>query len=320
MLALDGSVTPYLPTKEILAALESGPAVDLPPTVLASRLRGRLASLHGVTPDRIALFPHDATRFQRLAAICPSAPWVVYSPGTSLEPGQSLQSPILEIERNARWRIGAEQIAATPPGSISLVVTPNDPTGNAIGLPAVAQLAHRAALLVLDERSAEMQRRSMIPMVEEFESIVLLRSFSDWAGLGGQAPGYAITTARIAAALDRASEVDCAGLIAAAAAVANADKLDAIAQRVRLERQRLYRMLRKLNMLIPYPSEAGYVLAKVVRGERDQMARELSMRSIATYAPQEERLLDTLRFSAISPVATRQLQNALIDIGRTVLD
>ncbi len=131
-------------------------------------------------------------------------------------------------------------------------MTPNDPTGNAIGVTTAAQLGRQCRLLVLDERSAEMQRRSMIPLVEEFDSIVLLRSFADWAGLGATAPGYAISTSRIAGAIDRSDELGTSGLQAALAAVSNASKLDAIAHRVRIERLRLYRMLRKLNFLTPY--------------------------------------------------------------------
>jgi histidinol-phosphate/aromatic aminotransferase/cobyric acid decarboxylase-like protein len=95
--------------------------------------------------------------------------------------------------------------------------------------------------------------------------------------------------------------------------------LDAIAHRVRLERLRLYRMLRKLNFLSPFPSDAGYVLAEVTRGDRDEIALALSERGISVYAPPQHMLARTLRFSAISPAATRQLQTALVDISRTVL-
>ncbi|MEZ4531790.1 MAG: hypothetical protein R2855_12310 [Thermomicrobiales bacterium] len=53
---------------------------------------------------------------------------MTYSPG-----GHSLGSPAsLSIERDRRFRIDTAQIEATPRGSVALVMTPNDPTGNAI--------------------------------------------------------------------------------------------------------------------------------------------------------------------------------------------
>ncbi len=320
MLALDGSISPYLPTKEILRAIEAASIGEHSPETLARMLRERLALLHGVTPSRIAVFPQDERRLDRLAWLQPGVPWVVYPPVTQTSGLETNAFETIEVERNLHFRIEAEQIRETPPGSVSLVITPNDPTGNALSATTAAQLGQRSSLLVLDERSAEMQRRSMIPLVEEFDSIVLMRSFSDWAGLGADVPGYAITTNRMAAAIDRSTELETPGLHAALAAVSNASTLDAIAYRVRIERQRLYRMLRKLNFLTPLPSSAGYILARVIRGERDMIARALAERGIAVYAPPQERLLQTLRFSAISPVATRELQDALIAISRTELD
>ena len=320
MLALDGSVSPYLPTQEILDALEATALHELDVTDLARMLRGRLALLYGISIDRIALMPNDASRMDQLRALRPKSPLAVFSPNEPVPSGFHRASEVIDISRADRFRIESSQIEETPLGSIALVVTPNDPTGNAVSLTTAAQLARRAGLLVLDERSAEMQRRSMIPLVEEFESIVLMRSFSDWAGLGTNAPAYAITTNHIARAIDRSTELCIHGLRGALAAVSNAPKLDAVAQRVRLERLRLFRMLRKLNFLAPYPSDAGYVLAAITRGERETIAHALAERGIAVYCPDHPRLRQTLRFSAISPAATRQLQTALVDINRTVFD
>lgn len=317
MLALDGSIAPYLPTREILAAIEQGSEETLSAATSARMLRDRLATLHGISSDRIALFPHDDDRLIGIAAIRPLAPWLVFEPGLPSLGLSALTQDICAIERNDRFRIESEQIAAMPGGAVALVMTPNDPTGTSLSVAQAAQLARRCALLVLDERSAEMQRRSMIPLVEEFDSIVLLRSFSDWAGLGANVPGYAIGTNRIAAAIDRSDQLDAYGLRAALAAVSNSAALDAIAHRVRLERLRLYRMLRKLNFLAPYPSDAGYVLARVTRGNRDQIARALLDRDIAVFSPQQPRLQETLRFTAVSPAATQKLQSALIDIARS---
>ncbi len=319
MLVLDGSVSPYLPPREILEASHADVLENRGPAELARILRERLALLHGVAPARIALVPDDATRLDGLVRSRSARPLVSYIPTAFSEPQTCRSIEQMAIERTDRFRIEDEQIAATPRGSTVLVMTPNQPTGNAIGLTAAAQLARRSDLLILDERSAEMQRRSMIPLVEEFDSIVLMRSFADWAGLGPEAPAYAITARRIAAAMDRSDELPAAGLRAALAAVSNAPKLDAIAHRIRLERMRLFRMLRKLNYLAPFPSDAGYVLAEVTRGDRDTIAAGLMERGIIAHAPIDPRLRQTLRFSAISPVATARLQHALIDINRTML-
>jgi len=320
VLVLDGSLSPYLPPRELLNAPADELLADRGVPELARMLRERLAHLHAIAPSRIALFPDHPAGLRRLAESRAGSPIVEYGPTLSEWSNLPPLSEAIVIERSDRFRIERAQIEATPPGSMALVMTPNDPTGNAIGLTTAAQLAHRAGRLILDERSAEMQRRSMIPLVEEFDSIVLLRSFRAWAGLDHEALSYAISTDQIVSSVDASEELSVPGLLAALAAVRHANKLDAIAHRVRLERLRLYRMLRKLNFLVPFPSDAGYVLAAVTRGDRDTIAEALRERGIAAFAPQHPRLAHTLRFAAVSPAATTRLQHALVDINRTVLD
>ena len=92
------------------------------------------------------------------------------------------------------------------------------------------------------------------------------------------------------------------------------------AHRVRLERMRLYRMLRKLNFLRPFPSDGASVLAEVTRGDRDEVAAALVERGIVVHCPRMARLQQTLRFSAISPLATRQLQAASVEISRILVN
>ena len=320
LLMLDGSVSPYLPPSEMLDEHPGDRFAGRDAGELARMLRDRLSLLHNISPARIALFPDDDNRLHRIVVANSGRPLVSYSPVSPEWRGLPQLGETLSIERGDRFQIDQAQIEATPPGATALVMTPNDPTGTATGLATAAHLARRAGLLVLDERSAEMQRRSMIPLVEEFDSIVLLRSFRDWAGLDHEAPAYAITTSRIAEQVDAPGELSIPGLQVALTAMSNAPRLDAIAHRVRLERLRLFRMLRKLNLVAPFASDAGYVLAEVTRGNRDEIAAALLQRGIAAYSPLDPRLAHTLRFSAISPVATRRLQLALTDIGRTLRD
>lgn len=316
MLLLDGSVTPYLPTQKVLQALEAPP--ERTPAELALMLRDRLALLHGISARRIALLPNDGRVHSSFVKLRPESPVAWYPPTARITVDLPIDQ-VIAIERSTRFRIESAQVDRTPSGATAVVITPNDPTGNAISLTTAAALARRAGLLVIEEQSAEMQRRSSIPLVSEFESIALVRSFSDWAGLGVSSPAYAITTPCIAAAIDRSSELDATGLQGALAAVSNAAQLDAVAHRVRLERLRLYRMLRKLNFLRPFPSDAGFVLAEITRGDRESVARALFEREISVFAPAQPELRQTLRFAAISPVATRRLQQALVEISRDVI-
>ncbi|HYO29606.1 MAG TPA: aminotransferase class I/II-fold pyridoxal phosphate-dependent enzyme, partial [Thermomicrobiales bacterium] len=103
-----------------------------------------------------------------------------------------------------------------------------------------------------------------------------------------------------------------------AAALATFDDLDwvmAMVRRVREERSRLYRMLRKLNMVQPLPSWAGFLLTRVERGDAGLVADALAERGILVARPDSPELGNYLRVSAGRPEDTDALRKALIEIG-----
>jgi hypothetical protein len=55
-----------------------------------------------------------------------------------------------------------------------------------------------------------------------------------------------------------------------------------------------------------------------MRGDRETVEAALAERDISVFAPPQPQLLDTLRFTAISPAATRKLQAALVEVSRLV--
>jgi histidinol-phosphate/aromatic aminotransferase/cobyric acid decarboxylase-like protein len=83
--------------------------------------------------------------------------------------------------------------------------------------------------------------------------------------------------------------------------------------RVREEKSRLYRTLRKLNMVRPLPSWANFVLVRVERGERDYYVRELAERSIVVHRPAQPELEQFFRVSATNAEQTHALKVALIE-------
>jgi histidinol-phosphate aminotransferase len=102
------------------------------------------------------------------------------------------------------------------------------------------------------------------------------------------------------------------------AALATLDDLpwvEVTVRRVREERSRLFRMLRKLNMLRPFPSWANFVLARFERGSAGYFGGELAARGISVHHPEQVGLGDCVRISATTPDQTDALKRALIEIA-----
>ena len=83
--------------------------------------------------------------------------------------------------------------------------------------------------------------------------------------------------------------------------------------RVREEKSRLYRTLRKLNMIRPHPSWANFMLARIERGDPDMFEHALRDRAIVIHRPPHPELSNCFRISATTPEATGALKEALIE-------
>jgi histidinol-phosphate aminotransferase len=84
-----------------------------------------------------------------------------------------------------------------PPVRLVVAVNPNDATGTAIELPDLARLAERAracgALLLVDEAFHHYCDVTALPLLDDFENVVVTRTFSKAFGLAAARLGVVIT-------------------------------------------------------------------------------------------------------------------------------
>lgn len=320
---LDLLPNPYGPSLHALEVLAADEALLGPADDRQNRLRQRLAERLGVGGDRLFLANGMADLLASvLLRLRGGGPLVLFPP---CDPTVSRQASIhgvevVEVRRDPTFALGldAETASDLPDGATAFVGSPNDPTGTILGPQEAVRLARSCDLVLIDERHGEYGGRTLLPLAREFDNLVVLRSFETWAGLASLPFAYAVGPPRVVAELD---EVGRAGGVAAGAAVAALATLDdlpyveATVRRVREERGRLFRTLRKLNMLRPFPSWGNFVLGRFERGSADFFVEELAHRGILVHRPVSGGLRDCIRVSATVPEQTDRLKRALIEIA-----
>jgi len=112
--------------------------------------------------------------------------------------------------------------------------------------------------------------------------------------------------------------ITTAALVAAEATLDDLPYIESTVLRVREEKARLFRTLRKLNMIRPYVSWANFLLARIERGDIEEFQKELVRRDLHLYRPEDPLLNDYFRISATTAEATSALKNALIDVAATL--
>jgi imidazoleglycerol-phosphate dehydratase len=149
--------------------------------------------------------------------------------------------------------------------------------------------------------------------------LIVLRTFSKWAGLAGLRVGYGAFPEWLLPTLWKAKQPYNVNVAASAAAIASLQDSDALAEtvaRLIAERERLARELGRLSFLQPYPSWANFLLCKVLSAAQPGdkgiysgagLKEALSCQGIMVRYFDTPRLWDYIRISAGRPEDTEKL-------------
>jgi histidinol-phosphate aminotransferase len=155
-----------------------------------------------------------------------------------------------------------EALAAAP--DVIFVCSPNNPTGNAQPLDAVAALAARTdALIVVDEAYIEFGGTSALALSAEHPNVAVVRTFSKAFAMAGVRLGYVLTSPAVVTDLQRVRlPYHMSSLTQAAGTVALRHTSEALSilEAIRAQRDRILRELRVMPGLTVYPSDANFVL------------------------------------------------------------
>jgi histidinol-phosphate aminotransferase len=318
---LDLVTNPYGPSIRAQEALASADDLHLPSDSRANDLKTRLAGVVAVPPDWLTL-GNGADELVRtiLAASGRPAP-IVNFPPTESEAGRIAKdfgSEIFSVPRSHRFGVDLDpaESPAFPTDAIAIVMSPNDPTGTSLTAQDAVRLSRTCKLVIIDERHGAYGGRSLVPLVREFDNLIVLQSFETWASLSGFPIAYAIAPPSISKRIAASAPAHGVAMGSVVAATATLDDLAFVRGaigRIREEKSRLYRTLRKLNMVRPLPSWANFVLVRVERGDRDYFVHELADRGIIIHRPNQPELANYFRVSATGAEQTFALKQALIE-------
>jgi histidinol-phosphate aminotransferase len=320
---LDLLRNPYGVSDHVLDALTREDMALRSGQALAEGLRLRLARRAGVSSDWVVL----ANGIDELHAMIAGwrsehGPMVMFPPSDpALERWVERHAVQVEqVQRGSRFALpGHGRDVRLPAGSTAIVMSPNDPTGTLLSVQEAVRLSRQTALTVVDERHAAYSPRTLMPLVREFENIIVLQTFETWAALDSFPLAWAIAPPRLAAEISahgRPSGVAASSMVVALSALDHVDEIMQTVRRVMIEKGRLYRQIRKLSMISPpYPSWANFLLCRFERGSSEFFLPKLAQRGILVAPVDDPRLANHVRVSAVSAEATNALKAALIEIA-----
>ncbi|HVB63301.1 MAG TPA: histidinol-phosphate transaminase [Nitrolancea sp.] len=327
VIKLDTNENPYGTTLRVQEALASYDRYHRYPDPDQRNARERISDYAGAPVERIIMGngADELIDLILLATLDPGDEVIVPIPtfGVYAQRPPLFNGVTRLVDRQADFELDLDAIEAaiTERTKVIFIASPNNPTGNLVSQQQLVRLLRTGALVVVDEAYFEFATKTLLPFASEFDNMVVLRTFSKWAGLAGMRLGYGIFPLSLASQLWKVKQpfnVSVAGLKAVEAVLDDVDYLQESVRRIRVERGRLYRALRKLNFLQPFPSQGNYILCRVTRGDAHMVQRRLARLGILVRHYGSPDLRDYLRVSVGKPEETDVLIAALHALAEEV--
>jgi histidinol-phosphate aminotransferase len=324
IIKMNANENPYGCSPQVLKALATAPNFSIYPDDGQQELRRLLSGYAGASADCIVAGHGSNTLIDLIVRLfvgpgdevinCVPT-FDIYRFSTEICGGT-----VVNVHRDENFAVNVKSVrkAITDKTKLIFLATPNNPTGNIMPRKDILEIAATGLPLVVDEAYYEFSDETVIPFRDEYKNIMILRSFSKWAGLAGLRVGYGVFPPRVAA---RLMAIKIPHNVSVAAEIAVRESFNDLAylqSRVKLiieERSRLFDALKQFPWLKPYPSQANFIFVSVLKGSAAELHMKLQRKGILVRYFDRPMLQNSIRVSVGKPEHTNALVKALGELS-----
>ncbi len=317
LVKLDANENLYGPHPEVLKAIQHAP-FHIYPDPGQEALRESIAGFVGAEPQQIVAGTGADDLIDVLIRLVRPSKVVIPTPtfGMYRFLAKVAGAEPVEVPRRPNFDLDVVPIrhAVHAGAGMVFLTSPNNPTGNPVNRAELEALCALDALIVVDEAYVEFGGHSVVPMIAEHPNLVVLRTFSKWAGLAGLRVGYSVSNpelARYMMAIKQPYNVNVAADFGARAAIANFGEIRETIACITAERDRMSALCAELGWLRPLPSQANFVLFRLEGRSAKDIALALRARGVLVRYYDRPDLANFIRISAGRPGDTDRLLEAL---------
>lgn len=265
---LDANENLFGPSKNLYKELSTYKGYQFYPDLEYKRLRRAVGKYVGISGDYIAvgsggdelidfllrliLEPND------LVINCPPT-FGSYTTSTFLNRGI-----LIDIPRTKDFSIDTSAILKAINNKTKLIIlcNPNNPTGNATNTKDIKKILDSQKLVLVDEAYFEFSGKTVSSLVKEYPNLIIIRSFSKWAGIAGLRLGYLIASPYLIKQLMKIKppyNVNIVAELAGLIALKDIEYRQKITKKIIEERERLYKNIKKNSKMKIYPSYGNFL-------------------------------------------------------------
>jgi histidinol-phosphate aminotransferase len=270
VIKLNTNENPYPPSDQVFEALKTvdGELLRRYPDASARTFREAASSVLNVTSDSITVANGSDDLLSIIiqafvdagdSVVYPMPTYVLYRTLAQLQGAQPYEVPYDES-----FELPLASLIAAK-GKVTLIASPNSPSGTAIPVEQLETLATQVAgVLVIDEAYIDFANANALELVRNYRNVVILRTLSKGYSLAGLRLGFAIASPPLIQDLNKVKDSYCVDAIAAllgTAAIQDQDHKNKNAERIKHSRSILAHDLEELGFKV-WPSQTNFLLVQ----------------------------------------------------------
>ncbi len=323
VIRLNGNENPYGPSPKVNEALGSFQFYNHYTDPEQRKLRSVLSKYLGAPEERIVAGNGSDELIDLLLRmflgpgeniIIPAPTFGMYSFTADICGGEAVSVP---SDENFEIDVEAMVVAMTDKTKAVFLASPNNPSGNIASSSQIRALLETGRLIVVDETYYEFCGQSVMPLMEEYPNLVILRTFSKWAGLAGLRIGLGVMQEEIAQTMISMKPPYNVNTAAEVALTASLEDTSVLLDRVKAivaERERMMGLLQKIPGIKAWPSQANFILFSLPEGQGERIFEGLCNRGIFLRYFNTPQLKDFIRSSVGFPHETDAVVAALTEL------
>ena len=213
--------------------------------------------------------------------------------------------------------VEAMRAAFKPDAKLLYLCSPNNPTASQLKLEEVEALTEEfPGVVLVDEAYAEYADYSVVPLINKYENLVVLRTFSKAFGLAGLRLGYAVANPKLAFTIDKLPTpyaVNVVSLSMGRKLLENVAMVKESVEALKAERGRLINRLNEIKGVEAFDSKANFVLFNTDKPHEDVYMNLLKQGIVIKKLGKLLQHKNCLRSTVGLPEMNRKLLKALND-------
>jgi histidinol-phosphate aminotransferase len=244
--------------------------------------------------------------------VYPMPTYVLYRTLAEIQPAKTA-----EIPYGDSFELPIEALVSAQ-AAITFIASPNSPSGHVVPIDQLRQLAAQVkGVLAIDEAYVDFAAGSALPLVQEFENVIVLRTLSKGYSLAGLRMGFGVANPKLLSGLFKVKDsynIDAIAIQVGTAAMRDQAYKNECAAKVVRDRAQLMQDLKQLGFTMR-PSHGNFLLATVPDGsDAATLYMALKQRGILVRYFNQPGLADKLRITVGTVEQNRSLVEAIVSL------